>query len=96
MALSITEACVNCWACVDVCPNQAVYQDTPVFAIDADKCTECMGEFGEAQCAAICPIECAIVDELGIPLNPLGSLTGIPAEKLRAVGRGLNEQTEYA
>jgi ferredoxin len=85
VALSITEACVNCWACVDVCPNQAISEATPVFAIDADQCTECMGEFREAQCAAICPVECAIIDESGVPLNPPGSLTGIPLKKRPAL-----------
>ncbi|MDR3214446.1 MAG: 4Fe-4S dicluster domain-containing protein [Azoarcus sp.] len=85
MALAITETCVNCWACVDVCPNAAIAWDDPVFAIDTRKCTECTGEFAEAQCAAICPIECAIVNELGEALNPLGSLTGIPVGKLLAL-----------
>lgn len=84
MALAITEACVNCWACVEVCPNAAIQAADPVFAIDRDRCTECLAEFAEPQCAAICPIECAIVDELGVPLNPLGSLSGIPPEKLQA------------
>jgi ferredoxin len=74
MALSITEACIGCWACVGVCPNRAIYVDEPIFAIDPAKCTECLAEFPEAQCAAICPIECAIVDELGVALNPPGSL----------------------
>jgi len=36
----------------------------------------------DAQCASICPIEGAILDELGNPLNPVGSLTGIPLELL--------------
>ncbi|MDR3323385.1 MAG: 4Fe-4S binding protein [Zoogloeaceae bacterium] len=88
MALAITESCVNCWACVDVCPNAAIAAtagELPMFAIDPQKCTECASEFSEAQCAAICPIECAIVDELGEALNPLGSLTGIPLEKLLAI-----------
>jgi ferredoxin len=84
MALSITEACIGCWACVGVCPNRAIHAGEPVFAIDPEKCTECLAEFPEAQCAAICPIECAIVDELGAALNPPGSLSGIPPEKLRA------------
>ncbi|MDR2166103.1 MAG: 4Fe-4S dicluster domain-containing protein [Zoogloeaceae bacterium] len=75
MALHITEVCVNCWACVTVCPNTAIFEDDPVFAIDPRKCTECAGEYAEPQCAAICPIECAIVDELGEALNPLGSLS---------------------
>jgi ferredoxin len=83
MAFAITEACVNCWACVTVCPNAAIHEDDPVFAIDPSKCTECAGEFAEPQCAAICPVECAIVDELGEALNPLGTLTSIPPERLQ-------------
>ncbi|QID19514.1 ferredoxin [Nitrogeniibacter mangrovi] len=82
MALQITAQCVNCWACHDVCPNDAIYQDTPHFLIDDDKCTECLGDHPDPQCAAICPIECAIVDELGDALNPPGSLTHIPIEKI--------------
>ena len=86
MALQIASPCVNCWACVDVCPNQAIYADTPHFLIDDLKCTECLGDHAEPQCAAICPVECAIVNELGEPLNPVGSLTGIPIPKLIELG----------
>jgi ferredoxin len=57
MALQITESCVNCWACVDVCPNDAIFEDKPHFLIDDGKCTECLGDHGVPQCAAICPIE---------------------------------------
>jgi len=81
MALEIVESCVNCWACVALCPNQAIHAAKPHFLIDADKCTECIGEFAAAQCAAICPIEGAIVNELNDPLNPPGSLTGIPPQR---------------
>ncbi|WP_286785738.1 MULTISPECIES: 4Fe-4S binding protein [Pseudomonas] len=77
MALEIIDSCVNCWACVPVCPNDAIHQAQPHFLIDADKCTECVGDHDEAQCASICPIEGAILDELGDALNPPGSLTGI-------------------
>ena len=80
MALEIIESCVNCWACVPLCPNKAIYQAAPHFLIDAEKCTECTGDFVEAQCVAICPIEGAILDELGAEMNPPGSLTGIPPE----------------
>jgi ferredoxin len=80
MALEIIETCVNCYACEPLCPNEAIYQASPHFLIDPDKCTECLGDFDDAQCASICPIEGAILDELGTPLNPVGSLTGIPAE----------------
>lgn len=86
MALSIVDSCVNCWACLDVCPNGAVIESSPHFEIVADKCTECLGDYAEAQCAAICPIEGAIVNELDEPLNPPGSLTGIPIEKLIELG----------
>lgn len=82
MALEINALCVNCWACEPLCPNQAIYEAVPHFLIDPMKCTECVGDHDDPQCAAICPIECAIVDELGEPLNPPGSLTGIPPEKM--------------
>ena len=85
MALKIVASCVNCWACEPVCPNSAVLAAKPHFLIDEGKCTECLGEFAEAQCAAICPVEGAIVDALGNALNPPGSLTGIPPERWAAV-----------
>lgn len=80
MAFEISETCVNCYACEPLCPNQAIYQAKPHFLIDSEKCTECIGDYMEAQCASICPIEGAILSELGEPLNPVGSLTGIPPE----------------
>ncbi|MRR56600.1 MAG: ferredoxin [Deltaproteobacteria bacterium] len=82
MALTITKLCTACDACLHVCPNDAVIEDRPYYFIEADKCTECLSEYAEPQCAAICPIECAIVNELDEPLNPPGSLTGIPLELL--------------
>ncbi len=85
MALQINELCVNCWACEPLCPNQAIYEAKPHFLIDPMKCTECIGDHDDPHCAAICPIECAIVDEAGDALNPPGSLTGIPPEKMAEV-----------
>lgn len=89
MALEIIGSCVNCWACQPLCPNHAIHEAAPPhiphFLIDADKCTGCEGDFADAQCAAICPIEGAILDELGNPLNPPGSLTGIPPARWVAV-----------
>ncbi len=84
MALEIVESCVNCWACELLCPSQAIFFAKPHFLIDADKCTECLGDFAAPQCAAICPIEGAIVNELNEALNPPGSLTGIPPVRLAA------------
>jgi Fe-S-cluster-containing hydrogenase component 2 len=91
MALTITELCVNCWACEPLCPCKAIQDAKPHFVIDAAKCTECAGEHAEPQCAQICPIECALVDEQGRALNPPGSLTGVPkpeAERLFRAGLG--------
>lgn len=85
MALEIIESCVNCWACEPLCPNRAIVAAKPHFLIDADMCTECLGDFADAQCVAICPIEGAIVNELNEPMNPPGSLTGIPPARWAAV-----------
>ena len=82
MAFEIIETCVNCYACEPLCPNDAIYQASPHFLINPDKCTECLGDFDDAQCASICPIEGAILDETGMALNLPGSLTGISPEML--------------
>ena len=84
MALSITESCVNCTACEIVCPERAVLAAEPHYRIDARRCTECEGSYAERQCASICPVEGAILDGAGEPVNPPGSLTGIPPGKLAA------------
>ncbi len=88
MALSITDLCVNCFACMDVCPSDAIHEARPVFAIDARACTQCEGAFADPQCASICPVEGAILDAFGEALNPPGSLTGIPRERLAALATG--------
>lgn len=77
MAFSIVASCVNCWACEPLCPSRAIRAAKPHFLIDAGKCTECVGDYADPQCASICPIEGAIVDASGQALNPPGSLTGI-------------------
>ncbi|MBK1649131.1 ferredoxin [Rhabdochromatium marinum] len=78
MSYRITAACVNCWACEPLCPNEAVRAAKPHFVIEAARCNGCEGEFADPQCASICPIEGAILDPSGAPVNPPGSLTGIP------------------
>ena len=77
MAFRIIDSCVNCWACEPVCPSDAIRAVKPHFLIDAGKCTECLGDHADPQCASICPIEGAIVDASGEALNPPGSLSGI-------------------
>jgi ferredoxin len=84
MSVEIIESCVNCWACEPICPNDAIYFAKPHFLVDETKCTECEGDFEDPQCATICPIEGAIIDMIGEAINPPGSLTGIPPERLEA------------
>ena len=85
MSLIINHLCTCCDACLHVCPNDTILAEQPYYLIDSNLCTECLGDHAEAQCAAICPIEGAILDELGVALNPPGSLTGIPPHQLTAL-----------
>jgi len=82
MAFKIIEGCVNCWACEPLCPSCAICEARPHFLIDPKKCTECEGDYPDPQCASICPIEGVILDGFGLALNPPGSLTGIPPERM--------------
>lgn len=83
MSFEIVEDCVSCWACLPLCPNEAISAAEPHFLIDPLRCTECAAVHAVPQCAAICPVEGAIVDHSGIPLNPPGSLGGLPETMLR-------------
>ncbi|WP_370978109.1 4Fe-4S dicluster domain-containing protein [Agaribacterium sp. ZY112] len=85
MAVKIVDACVSCWGCLDVCPSQAIYEGDQQMMVRADKCTECVGDYADPQCASVCPVEMAILDSFGIAFNPPGSLTGIYPEKLAMV-----------
>jgi ferredoxin len=58
LALRITEQCVNCDVCEPVCPNRAIAMGADIYAIVADRCTECVGHFAEPQCVEVCPVEC--------------------------------------
>lgn len=44
--------------CDPECPNEAISLGEEIYEIDADKCTECVGHYDEAQCVAVCPIDC--------------------------------------
>ena len=94
MAITITDACINCGACEVECPNNAIYENgvdwtwaegttlkqvtvngaivdahTPqraysdeFYYIVPDKCTECVGFHEAPQCAAVCPVDCCVLD----------------------------------
>ncbi len=58
MALKISDDCIACDACRDECPNYAIEENDPIYIIDTDRCTECVGHYDEPQCIAVCPVDC--------------------------------------
>ena len=62
MSLLITEECIACDACKDECPNEAIEEGDPIYVIDPDRCTECVGHYDEPACVAVCPVDCIISD----------------------------------
>jgi ferredoxin len=69
MALLITDECINCDVCEPVCPNTAIFQGETIYEIHPEKCTECVGHFAEAQCVAVCPVNCIIKDPQHVETN---------------------------
>ncbi len=62
MSLIITDECIACDACRDECPNIAIEEGDPIYIIESDRCTECVGSFDEPQCIEVCPVDCIILD----------------------------------
>ncbi len=62
MSLVITDECIACDACRDECPNTAIEEGDPIYIIEPDRCTECVGSFDEPQCIEVCPVDCIVLD----------------------------------
>jgi len=62
MSLLITDECIACDACREECPNEAIEEGDPLYIIDADYCTECVGHYDEPSCILVCPVDCIISD----------------------------------
>jgi ferredoxin len=62
MAMKILEDCINCAACETECPNEAIHAGDPVFLIDAERCTECVGAHDTPRCVDVCPADCISLD----------------------------------
>ena len=50
MAYKITDECINCGACADECPVNAIAEGDTAYVIDADACIDC------GACAGTCPV----------------------------------------
>lgn len=67
MAVMITESCISCGACIEVCPVQAIVDDSDnptqedYFYVKPEKCIECVDHATVPQCANECPTEGVIV-----------------------------------
>lgn len=62
MALLINDECISCDACVSECPNDAISEGDPIYVIDPNLCTECVGFYDEPQCVNVCPVEAIVPD----------------------------------
>ncbi|MEF3191680.1 MAG: YfhL family 4Fe-4S dicluster ferredoxin [Campylobacterales bacterium] len=62
MALMINDDCIACDACREECPNEAIHEGDPIYTIDPDYCTECVGHYDEPACVAVCPVDAIIPD----------------------------------
>ena len=58
----INDDCLACRACLDECPNEAIAEDDPIYVIDPDICTECVGYYNESQCVNVCPVVAIVPD----------------------------------
>jgi ferredoxin len=67
MAVMITDSCINCDACIEVCPVQAIVggDENPtgedLTYVKPEKCIECVDHAAVPACAAECPTEGCIV-----------------------------------
>ena len=61
MSKTITAECINCGACEPDCPNEAISQGDPVYVIDWEKCTECVGHYDNPKCLEVCPVDGVII-----------------------------------
>lgn len=73
MAMRITDDCVECSACINACPCDAIALD-PVagarVAIEPLDCSHCWPFHQRPQCVQVCPVHCIFVD----PTHPVPPL----------------------
>ncbi len=56
MTYTISNQCIACEKCLPHCPTGAIKKnDNGEFSIDSNRCNDCAGSYGVAQCMAGCP-----------------------------------------
>jgi len=72
MAVFITDTCINCGACIDECPTEAIVDEDEnptgeeFHYVHGEKCVECVGHHDIPACATACPTEgCITWDAIG-------------------------------
>ena len=73
----ITSSCIECDACIDECPVEAILdsEDNPeqddIYYVKKDSCIECVGYYDVPACAEACPTDgCIIWGEITLDENP--------------------------
>lgn len=64
MAYMITAECVNCSACEQECPVQAITAAADQYVVDPDVCVDCEGYFEEARCKWACPVNACVPERV--------------------------------
>ncbi|MBI2865092.1 MAG: ferredoxin [Chloroflexi bacterium] len=62
MAYIITKNCFNCAGCEPICPIGAISEGETIFVIDAEQCTECLGDSDVQLCADVCSVAACVPD----------------------------------
>ena len=64
VSYEITSDCINCGACEDACPVEAIREDAErgIRVVDPERCCECVGFYARVMCAAECPVESCVPD----------------------------------
>ncbi len=62
VSLLVSQECIACDACREECPTEAIDENDPIYSIDPDRCTECVGYSDEPGCVSVCPVDAIVPD----------------------------------